>query len=549
MKSKRLPCSKRRTFYWFILFIALVSLMYFSFKRGGAPSSKVLPLPTDNVLTLNLGKEPPTLDPLRNTDSTSGRVIHELMRGLTDFNQHAHITPELAQSWHVSADGLTYRFLLRPHLKWSDGKPLVAQDFVYAWKRVLTQRNGSAYAFFLFPIHNAEAFYKGTLRDFSHVGIRTPNAHTLEIRLKHPNVFFPAMLAFPVAFPVREDNVLAYGNQFTEAGHYITNGPFRLSQWQHDSRILLKPNPYYWDGKAHERPDIQFEMIPDQNTALTLFEQGVLDMADSGTVISNFEYARYAKDPRAKEVGISFIQYLGFNVQKAPFNEPRLRKAFCECVQRDYFSTLLKSGETPLNSFITPNLFGYNPTLGHTPHTADAQRIWQAYVKTHPDFSMPALTFTNDYGVRKIAEILQFQWKQGLGVQVPLRTLDWKVYLSRLEHDAPALFLLTWFVDYPDADSFLSLFHSSNGNNHTGWKSSRYDALVEKAARLPNSPQRQALYDEAQRLLLMQDTVICPLFTRRKLWLNQPWVEGLSFNSMNDLIMEDVRLKHSSYTN
>ena len=347
MKSKRLPCSKRRTLYWFILFIALVSLLYFSFKKGGAPSSEVLPLPTDNVLTLNLGKEPPTLDPLRNTDSTSGRVIHELMRGLTDFNQHAHITPELAQSWHVSADGLTYTFQLRPKIKWSDGKPITATDFVYAWKRVLTQSNGSAYAFFLFPIDNAEAFYNGTLRDFSQVGIRTPNAHTLEIRLKQPNVFFPAMLAFPVAVPIREDNVLAYGNQFTEAGHYITNGPFRLSQWQHDSRILLKPNPYYWDGKAHERPDIQFEMIPDQNTALTLFEQGVLDMADSGTVISNFEYARYARDPRAKEVGISFIQYLGFNVQKAPFNEPHLRKAFCECVQRDYFPTLLKSGETP----------------------------------------------------------------------------------------------------------------------------------------------------------------------------------------------------------
>jgi oligopeptide transport system substrate-binding protein len=145
--------------------------------------------------------------------------------------------------------------------------------------------------------------------------------------------------------------------------------------------------------------------------------------------------------------------------------------------------------------------------------------------------------------VRKIGEILQFQWKEGLGVQVPLRTLDWKVYLSRLEYDAPALFLLTWFVDYPDADSFLSLFHSSNGNNHTGWKSPRYDALIEKAAMMPNSPQRQAVYDEAQRLLLMQDTVICPLFTRRKLWLNQPWVEGLSFNSMNDLVFEDVRLK------
>lgn len=543
MKLQFVSYLKRPSLYGSLLLLALLAVLFMNFKKTEPSTPHALPFPTDNVVTLNLGKEPPTLDPLRNTDSTSGRVIHELMRGLTDFNKQAQVTPELAQSWQVSPDGLRYTFKLRPHIKWSDGKPITAKDFVYAWKRVLTQSNGSAYAFFLFSIHNAEAFYNGTLSDFSHVGIRTPNPQTLEIRLRRPNVFFPAMLAFPVAVPIREDNVTAYGNQFTEAGHYITNGPFRLSQWQHDSRIILKPNRYYWDGQASERPDVQFEMIPDQNTAVTLFEQGVLDMADSGTVISNFEYARYAQDPRAKEVGISFIQYLGFNVQKAPFNEARIRKAFCECVQRDYFPSLLKSGETPLNSFVTPNLFGYNATLGHSTHISDAQQIWQAYLKKHPDTKMPALTFTNDYGVRKIGEILQFQWKEGLGVQVPLRTLDWKVYLSRLEYDAPALFLLTWFVDYPDADSFLSLFHSSNGNNHTGWKSPRYDALIEKAAMMPNSPQRQAVYDEAQRLLLMQDTVICPLFTRRKLWLNQPWVEGLSFNSMNDLVIEDVRLK------
>jgi ABC-type oligopeptide transport system substrate-binding subunit len=511
-----------------------------SIRKTSAPS---LNWPTDNVLTLNLGKEPPTLDPLRNTDSTSGRVIHELMRGLTDFNAQAKITPELAKSWTVSPDGKRYTFQLRSNIRWSDGKPITAGDFIYAWKRVLTQANGSAYAFFLFPILNAQAYYEGRLHDFSKVGIHSPNPHTLVITLSEANVFFPAMLAFPVAVPLRQDNVEKDGTQFTEAGRYLTNGPFQLKKWEHDSRLILTPNPYYWDHQARVRPTLQFEMIPDQNTALTLFEQGVLDMADSGTVISNFEYARYAQDPRAKEVGISFIQYLGFNTERAPFDSPDLRRAFCQCIQREDFPILLKSGETPIKSFVTPNLFGANPKLGHDFNPSAANATWQNYLQTHPDFKMPLLSFTNDYGVRKIAEIIKFHAQESFGMSPPLQTLDWKVYLSRLTYDTPPFFLLTWFVDYPDADSFLGLFHSSNGNNHTGWTSKRYDTLIEAARRLPNTPARQALYNEAQTLLLNQDTVICPLFTRRKLWLNHAWVEGLSFNSMNDLVLENVRLK------
>ena len=534
-------------FQWRVLLLLLLGgfLLFLFFNQRLTQESDTSPPPHDPKtprLTLNLGKEPPTLDPLRNTDSTSGRVIHELMRGLTDFDAEARVSPELAESWTVSPDGLLYTFKLRPNLKWSDGKPLSVHDFTYAWQRVLTQANGSAYAFFLFPILNAEAFYNGTIQDFKKVGIETPDARTIRLRLKRPNVFFPAMLAFPVAVPLRRDNVEAHGSQFTEAGRYITNGPYVLSEWQHDSRIRLTANPHYWDGKASKRPTIQFEMIPDQNTALTLFEQGVLDMADSGTVISNFEYERYAQDPRAKEVGISFIQYLGFNTQKAPFNDASVRRAFCQCVQRAYFPTLLKSGESELKSFITPNLFGYNADLGHDVNVKDARQAWQTYQKKHPDVLPPPLMFTNDYAVRKIGEILQFHWKQGLGISTPLRTLDWKVYLSRLEYDTPPMFLLSWFVDYPDADSFLSLFHSTNGNNHTGWRSARYDALIEAGAMMPNSPKRQAVYDEAQRLLLEEDTAICPLFTRKKLWLNQPWIEGIRFNAMNDLVIDNVTI-------
>jgi oligopeptide transport system substrate-binding protein len=504
-----------------------------------------LPWPKDDTLTLNLGKEPPTLDPLKMTDSVSGRILHEIMSGLTDFDANSKVVPSVASHWKLSPDRREYTFHIRNDARWSDGKPVTTKDFLYAWKRILTQANGSSYALFLYAVEGAQAYYNGTLKDFSQVGFTAVNDHTLQIKLHTPNSFFPAMLAFQVLAPLREDNVTQQGEHFTEAGKFITNGPYLLQQWQHDSRIILKPNPHYFDGKASQRPTLQYEMIPDQNTALTLFKQGVLDMADSGTVIPNTEYATYVNDPHASEIGISFIQYIGFNTKLAPFDSLDVRQAFCQCIQRNYFTSLLKSGETPINSFITPGLFGYNEAVGLKFNPQNAKAVWKKYHSEHPDVPAPTLMFSNEYGVRKASEILKFQWEKEMGAKTSLRALDWKVFLSRVKYDTPAMYLLGWFVDYPDADSFLSLFHSSNGNNHTGWHSKEYDALLELGATLPNGSERQAVYDKAQRILLEENTVICPLFKRNKLWLTQPWVKGLKFSSMNDLVLEDVQLlKH-----
>jgi oligopeptide transport system substrate-binding protein len=510
------------------------------------PTSTALPWPTDNVLTLNLQKEPPTLDPLRMTDSVSGRILHEIMNGLTDFDAESNVVPAVASHWDISADRLTYTFHLRRDAFWSDGKPVTAQDFRYAFQRVLTQANGCSYAFFLYAVKGAEDFFNQKIKSFDQVGIHVIDPHTLRFQLRKPNGFFPSMLAFQVLAPLREDNIQTHGEQFTEAGKFITNGPYTLARWDHDSRIILKPNPRFYDGKASQRPTLQYEMIPDQNTAMTLFNQGVLDMADSLTVIPNTEYAHYAKNPRAKEIGISFIQYLGFNTRIKPFDDVNVRRAFCQCIQRDYFTTLLKGGENPIQGFITPGLFGYNPKRGLSYAPEKAKQMWQAYAASHPDVSPPTLMYSNDYGIRKTAEILQYQWQQTLGVRPSLRALDWKVYLSRLKYDTPALYLLGWFVDYPDPDSFLSLFHSTNGNNHTGWASSTYDALLEQGASLPNGLERQKVYDAAQKTLLEEHAIICPLYRRNKLWVTHPWVKGLSFSSMNDLVLEDVQILRPS---
>lgn len=543
-----------RTTHHFFIFTAVVILtgivLVFSSVLTGcntnpnhsATMASTLPAQT---LVLNLGTEPPTLDPALAVDLTSGTVIDLLFQGLTTFDANAKVKPAVAYRWELSADELTYTFYLRPDAQWSDGKPVVAQQFIAAWQRILTPETAAQYANFLFPIKGAKAFYEKKLSNFAAVGVKATSPNILTVTLEKPLSFFPSLMALPIALPIRAELIQKFGKQFTEPPHFVGNGAYKLHQWKHEDFIHLSPNPRYFQHHqttARTRPDILFRMIADANTSTLLFNHHQLDLLESGTSISAFDYATYAKHPNAQQAPIGMIQYLGFNTQKAPFNKPLARKAFCQCLQRQYFPALLKSGQTPIKGFIEPNLPFFNPHSGLTENITLAQKHWAQIVKTTDKIPPITLGFRNGYDTRKQAEILQFFWKQHLGTTVQLQNADWKVYLQRLKTDTPQLFLLTWYMDYPDADSFLSLFHSSNGNNHTQWHSTVFDKLIEQASQTNNTAQRQRLYNQAQTLLLEKEVAICPLFTLKKLWVTQPRVKGIQFNSLNQLMLEDVTL-------
>jgi oligopeptide transport system substrate-binding protein len=453
----------------------------------------------------------------------------------------------VASHWAVSPDGKNYLFYLRNDANWSDGTPVTAQQFVDAWQRILTPETAAQYANFLFPIQGAKAFYNRKTSDFNTVGVKAMTPKRLLVRLEKPLSFFPSLMALPVALPIRADLLKRYGKKFTEPPYLVGNGPYLLTQWQHEDFIRLTPNPYYFKAgggqqSVKQRPTILFRMIPDANTSTLLFNNHQLDLLESGTSISAFDYATYAKHPNAHQAPVGMIQYLGFNTKKAPFDRPLARKAFCQCLQRTYFPQLLKSGQTPVNSFIEPHLPFYNPNSGLQESAEQGKANWR---QAQQGRAMVPITlgFRNGYDTRKQAEILQFFWQQALGVTVQLQNADWKVYLQRLKTDTPHLFLLTWYMDYPDADSFLSLFHSSNGNNHTQWQSAQFDGLLEAASRSLNVAERQTLYNKAQHILLEADVAICPLFTLKKLWVTQPNVRGITFNSLNQLMLEHANVE------
>jgi oligopeptide transport system substrate-binding protein len=503
---------------------------------GCQSGPKGLPVPPQaaGVVRLNLGSEPPTLDPIKVTDLSSLAVVNQLMVGLTRFNGQSEVVPGLATHWAISPDRKTYTFWLNPKATWHDGQPVTAQHVADGLHRALTPTNGSEYAFFLFGIEQAQAFFEGKQTQFNRVGIRVLGPHQLRIQLNKPQAFFTSLLAFPVAYPARLDVVTRYGDGWTEAGHFVGNGPYTLAYWRHDDRLQLKPNAHWWLGQPPRVTGVDWVMVNDANTSMVLYDNNQLDMVESPTTLPSFEIRRIQHRPDFTQSGLAVIHYLGFNTQKPPFNNVKVRQAFAYALDRQTFTQLLQAGQTPVQGFVTPGMPGYNPALGIPFNLTKAKALLaEAGYPGGKGFPAVTLAFRSLYDVRKEAEIAQYLWQQGLGVTVKLQNMDWKVLLNQLKTDPPHLFKLNWYVDYPDPDSFLSLFTQANGNNYTRWVLPAYDALVANAASMSPGPQRDAAYQQLQTMLLTQHTVIVPVYTVNKSRLQNPALQGVNINSLN----------------
>jgi oligopeptide transport system substrate-binding protein len=492
-----------------------------------------------NVFRFVLSNEPPTLDWSLATDSVSITVIENLMDGLTRFDDGLKPVPSVAASWDVSGDGRVYRFHLRPDVRWTDGRPVTAGDFEYAWKRLLDPNTGAEYAYFLYPVANAKAYNTGKIADPAAVGVRALSPTELEVRLERPLVYFPSLTTFMVTFPQRRDLIERYGHRWTDPERLVTNGPFRLTDWRHEYRLTLAANPTYFGGRpALDR--VVMYVVNERTTELTLYQTGDLDYAQ----LPPEAIPAFQGSPEHLRLPILRGYYVGFNVRKAPFTDPRVRRAFTLAIDREQFPKILRGGERAATSWVPPGMFGHDPSIG-LPFDPDRARRLLAEAGYPDGRGLPPVEYVYNTGPVNtlIAENLQAQWKSHLGVSVTLDNLEWKVYLKRLQHDAPPLFRLGWGADYPDPDNFLALFTADSGNNHTGWANPRYDALVADASAEADPARRAALYREAQRILTEEDVPIAPLFTHAQNILVKPRVKGLSLNAMEILSLQGVTLE------
>ncbi|HEY4485373.1 MAG TPA: peptide ABC transporter substrate-binding protein [Nitrospiria bacterium] len=485
---------------------------------------------------MTLSNEPPTLDWTLATDSVSITVLNNLMEGLTEYDGQLRPRPAIANSWEVSSDGRVYRFHLREDALWSDGVRVTAADFEYSWKRLLDPETGAEYAYFLYDLEGAEDYNSGRLKDPSAVGVRALDDSTLEVRLRKPIVFFPSIATFVVTFPLRRDVVEKYGDRWTEPSHIVTNGPFLLSEWRHEYKLTLIPNPRYY-GPPPGMNRVTLFVINETTTALTLYETGDLEL----TPLPPEAIETFRGRPDYVSTPLLRGNYYGFNLKKAPFHDPRVRQAFSLAIDRRDLPRILKRGEIPSAYWIPPGMPYHNPDIGLSFDPDRARRLLsEAGYPKGRGFPEVTAVFNTGPDNSLVAEFLQAQWKQHLGIAIGLDNQEWKVYLKRLQNDTPPLFRLGWGADYPDPDTFMNLFTSTSGMNRTHWGNSDYDRLVSEAALERDPASRREKYDEAQRILLETDSVIIPLFVSTQSWAVRPGVEGLQFNALEMIYLKKV---------
>lgn len=494
----------------------------------------------DNHFRVNLGVEPPSLDWSKATDHVSFNVISNLMVGLSEFDKELKPAPVIAKSWEMLDGGKKLVFHLRDDVLWSDGKKVRAQDFEYSWKRLLNPKTASEYAYILFDIVNAEAYNRGKAEG-SAVAVRARDDVTLEVELNHPASYFLAITTFEVTFPQRQDVIEKFESRWTEPANIVTNGAFTLTSWKHENEIELSANPKYFRGKpAIER--VTMAMVNEKTTALAMYEQGNLDFIENHSIPA-LEKKKLESKPGFKRVPQLRGYYYGFITDRKPFDDVRVRKAFSLAIDRNIFPTILHGGEIPATSWIPPGMLAHNKEIGLGFNIEEAKKLLRE--AGYPDgkgFPPVVLAYNTDEDHKLVAEAAQSMWQKNLGVVVKLENQEWKVYLKKLQNDPPNIFRLGWGADYPDPDNFMKLFTANSGNNHTRWKSPKFDQLLEQAARELDNAKRAKLYDEAQKLLIESDAVIMPFFWTAESTVLNPKFTGLEFNSMARMDLRNVRL-------
>ncbi len=530
-----------------LLFLLIFPILLLSCKSSD--ESEVGPggsqTPKREILRINIGNEPPTLDWSRSTDSTSYTILINIMDGLTKFGDDFKPVPALAESWQISDDGKTYTFKLREGIKWTDGKPLRSKDFEYSWKRLLDPKTAADYAYFLYDVAGAEEFNIGKITDPGSIGIKSIDDNTLEVTLKRPASYFLSVVSFMSAFPMREDIVLKHGLKWTEPQNLLTLGAYKLESWKHHDKLIIVKNEKYW-GTKPEINKVEMIMNENQSSALALYESDELDYADSKS-IPNLEIPRLRLSADFRTQLQFRGNYIGFNVRKAPFDNPLVRKAFSSAINRQNIAEVVQGAGIPTTSWIPKGMLGFSEDIGIDFNPDSAKKLLkQAGYKNGGDFPKVTFLYPDVSNNRIIAESLQSMWKENLGIEVELINQEWKVYLSTLDTDPPNIFRAGWAADFPDPHNFMNLFECNSGNNETGWCNPVYDNLVETAAGEIDENKRIELYNRAQLILTETDVPIAPFLLSIQQSMLKPYVVGLEPNPLGLIYYNKVSFKNSN---
>jgi oligopeptide transport system substrate-binding protein len=483
------------------------------------------------TLLLGNGAEPADFDPPVATAYTDMNILNALFEGLTFIDERtSQPVPAAAERWETSADGLTWTFHLRGAAAWSNGEPVVADDFVQSFRRVVSPKMAFENASYLFALKNAEALNSGRLSDLAALGCAAPDAHTLVLTLERPTPTLPLLTALTPWFPInprvleRFDAMRSRGTPWTRAGNLVGNGAFLLKEWTPNSRVVVVKNPHYWDAAHTELNELQFFPIENPDAEERAFRAGQLHLTFTLPVT---RIAGWREQNPAELRVDPFLQtvFVMFNAKRKPFDDPRVRRAFALAIDRATIAKAALGGVYPPAYAATPpNTGGFTAEARAGYDVAQARALLRE--AGHADgrgLTGLSLDVRNAEPQPVVAEALQAMWRDALGIEVAILPHEQKTWLQNQRTLNYTLSTYSWVGDFPDPSTFLGLFTSENGNNWTGWSDPAYDRIIATAAVTSAAEERNRLFQQAESLLLAQSP-LTPVYHGVQTYLIRPEV-------------------------
>lgn len=490
--------------------------------------------PNANEVTFNIGAEPPKMNSILTTDTTSFNILRHISEGLTSLDKEDNVIEGAAEKWEISDDKLTYTFHLRDGLTWNDGVPVTANDYKFAWMGLLNPENAAEYNYMGYYFENGEAYNNGKAKA-EDVGIKVIDDKTIEVKLSAPAPYFLSLLAFGSFMPVREDS---YSPEYaTEASNIKCNGPYIMESWNHESDMVLVKNPNYWDAANISIEKITLMMIKDSNTALNSFKSNEIDII----TLTGEQPAQLAAEGEKVDAYSDGSNWaFAYNLTRDATKNINVRKALTLAIDRERFiKDVLKNPSIPAYNWTPTTLKNgdnyFTADIKPTFKDNDIEGAKEAWAKAIEELgSTPKLSVLCDDSDNAKLQAAYYQecWKQ-VGIEVEIAAVPYKERLARQQAQDYDIAVYGWGPDFNDPLTYLDMWHSKGGNNIIKLNSAEYDKNVEAARIEPDFEKRTKML-QALEAELVENYYLGPIYNRMRDYIVSEKVDGFLRTAFQD---------------
>ena len=567
-----------------LLALALVGVMSLGMLLsgcGGTSAQSPSPSPSASApaestpaegfdMAVCIASEPQTIDPALNSAVDGAIMTQHMFEGLMKWSDsgnpvnekgnmnYAALAAGQAESYEKTDNGdgtVTYTFKIRSDAKWSDGQPVTANDFVYSWQRLANPLTAADYCYMIDMVQGYAAVNAGEA-DPTTLGVSAPDESTFVVNLTYDCPYFLEICAFPAAFPVRQDIIEAYGDTWTtddNSSHYISNGPWKLAEWVHDSYIKMVPNEYHYDAANLGPNSLTFQLMEDQNSMLAAYRSGDLQFIEDMPVD---EIAGLLASGELNIVDYIGTYYVCYQTQAAPFDNALVRQAFTLAIDSKYIvEQVTQTGQVPATGFVPAGIYDADPngddfrTVGgdywdapvdDATYQANCEKARQLLAEAgYPNGEgFPTVTYlynTSD-AHKAVGEALQQMWQEELGVTVQLQNQEWNAFLETRKKGEYQIARNGWIADYNDPCSFLDMWLTGGGNNDAQYSNPEYDAMIDAAKATSDPAERMSYFHKAEDIIIGQDWALGPIYFYTQKYMMADDISGAFYTPLGYFI-------------